>query len=363
MTFAPSRMPQKLTSVRIQSLLIFFAPIAIPRALAFYRSIRAPSTLPTQPLSPGASRALNVLFGSALICLISTLPYFAPANIFAQTSSRLQTPTNVLFTRLSALRPLAPLDKALQAVFDAGGLEARLLYLRFGPEVLSTCPIVTDAKAADSSMMYLFYATPTLLAPHLYHLGMLGLVTSTFFAGRHAARWRTAAIIAGLALLALDFGALATYDHGLNARAARPADVDAFFWKRRLVSRLLTCAADAALGWVVWLTATNRAFVEPAPAAEHLENSTRALEALLNKLRGLGAVRNVVFRDTMLRSKLERYWVQEQEVMREVFEDREVVSALNEVLGAVDMGRVENDANVYVNGVLGQEQNGGIVAG
>lgn len=337
-------------------MLIFFAPIIIPRALAFYRSIRASSTLPPQPLSPAASRALNFLFISAFICLVSTLPYFAPFNIFNQTSSRIQTPTNVLFTRLAAARPLTSSDRTLQSVFEAGGLEARLLYLRFGPDILSTCPLIPDAKASDASTIYLFYATPTLLAPHLYHLGILGLVTSVWFAGRDAARWRTAAIIAGLALAALDFGALATYDHGVNALATRPNDLDAFFWKRRLVARLAICLVDATLGWVIWLTATRRAFVEPAPAAERLEESTKALEAVLGKMRGLGAIRNVVFRDTMLRGKLERYWVQEQEIMREVFEERDVVSALNGVLGNVDMGRVQNEADAYVVGVLGQEQ-------
>lgn len=343
---------------RIQSLLIFFAPIIIPRALAFYRSIRAPSSQPPQPLSPAASRALNFLFISAVICLLSTLPYFAPFNIFNQTSSRIQTPTNVLFTRLAAARPLTSSDKTLQSVFEAGGLEARLLYLRFGPDVLSSCPLVADAKARDASTIYLFYATPALLAPHLYHLGLLGLVTSVWFAGRHAARWRTPAIIAAIALLALDFGALSTYEHGTNALATRPTDLDAFFWKRRLISRLLISLTDAAFGWVIWLTATRRAFVEPAPAAERLEESTKAMETVLGKMRGLGAVRNVVFRDTTLRGKLERYWVQEQEVMREIFEDRDVVTALNGVLGEADMGRVQNEADAYVVGVLGHEQPG-----
>lgn len=217
----------------------------------------------------------------------------------------------------------------------------------------SSAHIVADPKARDAGLTYLVFALPTLLAPHVFHLGVLGLVTSGVFAGKDAARWRTVALIAGVVLAIADFGVLATYDHGNNARATRPSEVDAFFWKRRLVSRLCVCAVDGLLGWIVYLTATKRAFVEPAPPAERVEASTRQLEAVLGKLRGLGAIRNVVFRDTLLRSKLERYWVQEQEVMRAVFEDREVVAALNESLNGTDMSRIEGDADGYVEQILG----------
>ncbi|KAF1355131.1 hypothetical protein BDV97DRAFT_344781 [Delphinella strobiligena] len=338
----------------IQSLLIFFGPIILPRALAFYRSLRAPSNTPPQSLSPKASRALNILFVSAINAFVSTLPYFTPSNIFLQTQSRLQTPTNVLFTRLNALHTLTPVEQGLRDVFEAGGLEARLLYLRYGQDVVATSAhLVADPKVGHASTAYLIYALPSLLAPHLFHLGILGLVTSSGFAGREAARWRTLAVIAGSVLMAADFGLLATYDHTVNARAVRSTDVDGFFWKRRLICRLLVCFVDGVLGWIIYLTATKRAFVEPAPPAERIEDTTRQVEVMLGRLKGLGAIRNVVFRDTMLRSSLERYWVNEQEVMRAVFEDREVVGALNEVLGNVDMGAVEGEANGYVEGILG----------
>lgn len=228
------------------------------------------------------------------------------------------------------------------------------MYLKFGPDVLGTARhMIPDPKATGASLGYLVYAAPALLAPHLLHLAVLGLVTSSVFCGKEAGRWRTLALVVGLVLAAADFGALASYDHAGNARVARAADIDAFFWKRRLVSRLGLCVVDGLLGWVVWLTATKRAFVELPGSAERVEAQTRVLEATVGKLRGLGAVRNVVFRDTLLRSKLERYWVQEQEVMRAVFEDREVVGALNETLGGMDIGRIEGDAQSYVESILG----------
>lgn len=346
--------PQANTTHSIQSLLIFFGPILLPKILAFYRSIRAPSTQPPQPLSSRTSTALNILFTTSIFYLASTLPYFTPANIFTQTQSRLQTPTGVLFTRLSALHELSPVEQNLRTVFENGGLDARLSYLKFGPDVLaSSIHLLLDARVAEAGIAYLIFALPLLLAPHIFHLGVLGLVTSTVFGGREAARWRTAAVVGGVLLAVADTGALVFYDHSTNATATRPVDLDAFFWKRRLVVRLLACAADGLLGWGIWLAATRRAFVEPVPASERVEMQTRVLEAVVGKMRGLGAVRNVVFRDTMLRGKLERYWVQEQEVMRAVFEDREVVGALNETLGGLDMGRIEGEANGYVESILG----------
>ena len=210
-----------------------------------------------------------------------------------------------------------------------------------------------DTKAGDAGVAYLVYALPTLLAPHMLHLAVLGLATSGFFAGREAARWRSLAIIAGLVVAAADLGALVGYDHTVNAGATRAGEMDAFFWKRRLVSRLLACAVDGLLGWAIYLSSTKRAFVQPAFAAERVEAQTKVLESAVSRLRGLGAVRNVVFRDRELRGKLERYWVQEGEVMRDVFEDREVVGALNDTLGRVDMGNIENEAGAYTESILG----------
>jgi len=77
---------------------------------------------------------------------------------------------------------------------------------------------------------------------------------------------------------------------------------------------------------------------------------------VLGKLRGLGAVRNVVFRDTALRGRVERYWVNEEGMMRSVLEEREVVSALAGVLQGADVDRLNREAEGFVDSVLGQVQ-------
>jgi len=174
--------------------------------------------------------------------------------------------------------------------------------------------------------------------------------------GKDAARWRTGATILGVALAGLDVLATATYEYGRNARATTAGEIDFFFWKARVVRGLLVAVADGALAWVVWMTATRRAFVVPKPAAERVEEASRVLEGVLGKMRGLGAVRNVVFRDTALRDRVERYWVNEEGMMRSVLEEREVVSALAGVLQGADVERMNREAEGFVNSVLGQVQ-------
>lgn len=325
----------------------------LPKAIAFYRSIRAPPTNP-KPLPKPTSHALNLLALTAFCYLLSTLPIFTPLNVFTTTSSRLQTPTNVLFNRLNTLRPLTPTEESLRKIFESGGLDARLQYLRFGPEVLASCPFVSDPRAGDAATSYLLHALPSLLAPHLLHLFVLGLVTSAF-AGPDATRWRTAATILGLGLAALDLLSVATYNATENAGALRASEISAFYWQRRLFSRLLIVTADAGLGYLIYATATARFFVLPPSAPMQLEAATKGLEGALSKVRGLGAVRNVVMRDRGFRGRVERYWVMEQEIMREVWEDRDVVSAVNGTLEGMDVIGLEREAGRHVGGILGEE--------
>ena len=132
--------------------------------------------------------------------------------------------------------------------------------------------------------------------------------------------------------------------------------MDFFYWKARVVRGLLVAVSDGVLAWIIWMTATKRAFVVRKAAAERVEECNRVLEGVLGKLRGLGAVRNVVFRDTALRGRVERYWVNEEGMMRSVFEEREVVSALAGVLQGADVDRLNREAEGFVDSVLGQVQ-------
>ena len=243
---------------RAKSLLFFLGPFLLPKAIAYYRSFAAAPTSTPHAASNSTNRALTILTISALIFLATTLPLFHPENVFLATHSRLQTPGGVILTRLKALRSLTPQDELLRKLFDAGGLEARLLYARFGPKVLLGCSFGEFGEAQG----WLLYAVPGLLGWHLVHLVLLGLATSEVLCGRDAAGWRTMAILGGAGLAAVEVWAVAGYDDAVNLRSARVGEVDFLFWKGMVWRGVGLAAFDALLGWVVWLQGTGRGFVQ-----------------------------------------------------------------------------------------------------
>ncbi|KAF2461350.1 hypothetical protein BDY21DRAFT_296496 [Lineolata rhizophorae] len=353
----------------IGSLLLTFGPLVIPRLLAWYRSLSSNRAynIPIRPPPRHVKRALNILTISAIIALLTTLPFqpFTPENVITVTHSRLQTPTATIFNRLEFLRALTPLDHALRDKLT--NLESRLLYLTYGPDVLATCPFCTSTDPRS----YFYYAIPSLLFPHVLHLVVLGVVTSAPLSGSEGARLRVPATIAGVALATLELLVAGTYDaRAANAGPAKSvADGgggDAFFWRARLARGLAVGAADALVGLFLYQTATNRWLAEPPSLPERVEGATRALEAANAKLGYAGAVRNAVVRDKGLREAFERYWLEEHRVMGEVREEREVVEGVRSALTRVDIGDVERKAEEWVGGIFGRQRgqsSGGVRVG
>ncbi|KAM0715615.1 hypothetical protein Q7P37_009113 [Cladosporium fusiforme] len=336
----------------IKSLLIFFGPMLLPKALQLYRSLSArPPTPPHAPSKP-TSRALTILTLSAVFFLLTTLPLFHPENAFLATHSRLQTPAGVLLTRLKALRPLTAQDELLRAFLDRGGLEARLLYARFGPGVVTGCLFGEVGEAWG----WMVYALPGLVGWHLVHLFALGLATSEVVGGRDAAGWRLWAVLGGVALAAVEVWAVAAYDDARNLRSARVGEIEFLFWKGLVWRGVGVAALDAALGYVMWLQGTGRGFVQRKELGERVGEQVRVLEGLLGRARGLGVVRNAVSRDREMRGAVERYWMKDEEVMRDVFEEADVVAAQRKALAMVDMGRMEVEAEKSVDAILGSVQ-------
>ncbi|KAI1487937.1 hypothetical protein F5X96DRAFT_647806 [Biscogniauxia mediterranea] len=338
----------------LKSLLIFFGPILLPKAIGFYRSIRhAPQQpgLSVRPLPPLALRGISIIATAALVFLVVSLPVFAPENVFARTQSRLQIPTDVLFTRLSALRPLSSgeggVDAALRAKFV--NLESRLLYLQFGPSVLADCPFC----AADEPRSYLYYALPSLLAPHLVNLGALSLATSGPVSGPDGARWRSLAAIAAALGAALDVYVASSYNYQLNARAARLAELDMFFWSSRAWRGVWLACLDALVAALMYLSATRRAFARPPGPAARVEAVTRQLLATKSRLNAVGIVKNTAIRDEELRGRAQAYWQHEGRLMREVMEERDVVEGVNDALqNRINIQDITRDAETYAANVL-----------
>ncbi|TKA70824.1 hypothetical protein B0A49_07692 [Cryomyces minteri] len=332
------------------TLLSLFGVPLVSKGLALYRSARASAqNIPIRPTPPHVNRALNILFVSALLFLLSSLPYFTPANIFQQTQSRLAIPTDVLFARLAAARPLTHTDHALKAKFHSP--DARLLYLHYGPDVVANCQFCRS----DGPGSYLVYALPSLLLPHLAHLAVLGLATSSLLAGPEGSRFRTPVTLAGVALAAADVYLVASHAQPPYTAATTTTvggHIDAFFWKLRLYRSLALTVADLSAALLLWTTATNRLLALPPRPAERMEHGARTLELALAKLKALGSVRNVVFRDAGLRDRVGAYWTAEGAVTRAMFEEREVVEGVRAALARADMGGLMEQADRYTEGVF-----------
>ncbi|TQV99993.1 hypothetical protein V2A60_005408 [Cordyceps javanica] len=342
----------------IKSLLLFFGPIAIPRAISYYRSSKNASqsagvTVRPVPRAIGYALVLVVLFVAALV--LATLPPFVPENIFRQTESRLQIPTDVLFNRVAALRSggaLTETDAALRGKFV--NLESRLLYLQFGPAVLAGCPFCN----VEEPKSYLYYALPALLWVHLANFFAVAFVTSPSWTGRYGRQWRGWATLAAGGMAAADVWFLSNYNYQVNARALRLGEVDAFYWGARTVRLLGLAAFDAVLGYAIYLSATNRAFVQLPTPAERVENVNRALHVAKSKISALGIIKNTTQRDTELRERSDAYWTHEVRLMADAMEEREVIEGVSDALeNRLNIQNITRDADTYTTMVL-QELSG-----
>ena len=326
----------------------------LPKAISYYRSYKSNAKRqerPIKPVPPQVSRALGILFVISIIALIATLPNFAPENILTRTQSRVQIPVDVLFTRLAALRPLGLSTADNQLRHKLQSLEGKLLYLKFGPDAIANCLFCT----LEDHKSYIYYSLPALLAPHLFNAAILATVTSGLFVGPEGAVWRRFATISAIVLAAIDLWFLAQYDYTENAKALRLEDLSMFFWKSRVWRCIGIATLDAMLGWLMWLSSTNRAFFLPVSPAERLATTVRQMESVRGRLTALGIVNNTVSRDDALRKRTDAYWVHEGQLMGEMMEDKEVMESVNNALQSrVDVEKISVDAEMYARNMLGE---------
>ncbi|KAK7977550.1 hypothetical protein PG988_005040 [Apiospora saccharicola] len=341
----------------IKSLLLFFGPMLLPKAIGYYRTLRAgPAAqgLRIRRISPQVARTLYALAITVLVYLMVSLPFFAPENLFVRTQSRLQIPTDVLFTRLTSLRPgnaLTDVDQALRAKFV--NLESRLLYLQFGPDILADCPFCNS----EDPRSYFYYAFPALLAPHLLNLAILSVATSDWLSGREGPRWRTTVVMTSLVIAALDVYLVHSYNYQANSRATRPQDIDMHYWDMRTYRAVALALINAAFAALLYLSSTNRAFAAPPDPAERVEAATRSLILTKSKINAVGIIKNTSTRDAELRRRVEDYWTHEGALMREVMEEREVIEGVNDALeNRINIDAISRDAETYATNMLPRAQ-------
>jgi hypothetical protein len=336
----------------VHSLLILFGPFLIPRVFDWFNVARATSrSVPIRPTPPRVQNALNILFVSAFVCLILSLPRFAPENIFVKTQSHIRTETTVLFARLRHLRDLTHEDEALRAKFTTpNGVQNRLLYLAYGPDTLLNCIWCTSSKGNDQQQ-YFFYALPKMILPHIFQLAVLGLATSSLV-GSEGSRFRTHATIAGLLMLVVEGYYMQTYDITKNKRAQFLGDLDSAYWRVQFFRYITFAVVDIALGLVLWLTSTNRWLAKPVSIAERMETTARQAEEILNKMRALGLLTNSANRDPALRGLKEQYWRTEGQVMAETVQDEAVTEEINKAISKMDFSSLESRVGEVADGIL-----------
>lgn len=335
----------------VHTLLILVGPFLLNRLVFMFQTSRAVSrSLPVRPVPLKVKRALNILFASAVVSLALSLPRFAPENVFARTGSRLQIEPRVLFARLRLLRPLTEEDDLLQDKF-LGSPTNKLLYLVFGPDTLLKCIWCATNQGTNDTMNFFLYSVPKLLAPHLAHLAVLGLATSSLV-GPEGSRFRTHATIAGLVLAVAELWYLGTYDIAQNKRAKMLREIDFVHWRIHTARYLAFAAVDAALAAVLWLTSTNRWLAKPTSMAERLESNTRQSEEVLHKLRALALLSNAINRQSPLRGVREGYWRTEGQFMAETVQDEAVAAEINKALTTLDLKTIEDRTAEVADGIM-----------
>ncbi|KAJ5144073.1 uncharacterized protein N7515_002860 [Penicillium bovifimosum] len=359
----------------VKSLLIFFAPVLLPRLITAYRSLRVSiaSRPPPRPLPAAPARALNILFGGIVFFLLLSLPFnpHAPdSNIFSLTRSRLNTPTDVIFNRLARLRPnnlLTEADKLLQSKFISLG--ARKVYLTFGPDALVSCPYCSF----DDLNTYLMYYLPfNVLLPHLVHLLLLGVATSAPIAGPESSRWRNKFTIGGLVLVAIDIYIVATYDAiqgaPLSVRAGQTPP-SSLYNHITFLRPLAFVLYDVVCSVVLWLSATNRFFFKPPSPVDQVDQATSmAMQGVMSansKLHAANVTRNAVVRDPTLKNRDDLYWrtmaASEnpaqgsgeggEQILNNIWEEEDVVRAISRAMAGqtgIDLAQLGVNANDHV---------------
>ncbi|EDU47049.1 chorismate synthase protein [Pyrenophora tritici-repentis] len=330
----------------VHSILILFGPFLIPRVFDWVNVMRATSiNAPIRPIPTRVQYALNILFVSAVVCLTLSLSRFAPDNIFLKTQSDIRTETSVLFARLKHLRPLTDEDNALREKFSSG-VRNRLLYLAYGPDSLLNC-IWCMTHQQD----YFLYSLPKMVTPHIFHLAVLGLATSSLI-GSEGSRFRTHATIAGSLLMVAEVWHMATYDIKLNKQATMFQDLDSAHWRVRFLRYITFAIVDTGLGFVLWATSTNRWLAQPISIAERIEMTSRTAEEAHNKMSALALLTNSVNRDAALRGVKEGYWRTEGQVTAELVQDEMVTEKINAAISKLDFSALEGQVGQVADGIL-----------
>ena len=338
----------------LKAIAFTLAPIAIPYAITTFRKYRSDSLKAAsarRPLPRHVSYAINILFLASVAFVVSSFYAFSYENLIADTGSRVQTPSNVLWERVAARRPdrvLTELDERLK--LRLASTEGRCLYLMYGPETVGNCPFCSS----DDPRSFFYYAMPEIFLPHLLNFVVLGLATSNAVAGREGSRFRVLATVIGCLAALVEVTAWYKYDWKANAGVVRAADLFPFYGWVRLMRSIGFAGMDMCFAGFLWATATNRLMLAPPSATERIDNVLRQLEVSTGKMAAAGIVRNATARDVDLRGKSEEYFKKDTAVWHENMKEDEVQKniRLAQSQGRLDLDKIAMEAGRYADNLI-----------
>ena len=150
----------------------------------------------------------------------------------------------------------------------------------------------------------------------------------------------------------LEFYATWNYRWEANAQRRMLAEVEFFSQRMRMLRHIGFAICDALLGWMMWLTATNRWLVKAPSTTEQLQQLAQQSAAAHAQINLLGNVKNAIVRDNELRARQDLYWRREQEEMAGIMQDEAVRTATTSVLAREDYDKTRRRAQMYVEQVL-----------
>lgn len=287
-----------------QGLIIPFAPFIITKGYNIYQKRKNARSKPFLEVSTTNWTIISILATVAFLQVIFYIPYAWPAiNVFSATNSRMQTPGDVIGSRLRALfgdeYETAPrsmtsgkgnLDYEL-LVSRLASSDGKALYAVYGTEAYAGC----QWCRTDQPFSFFLYILPSIVIPHALNFFPILLVTTgnrdAFALSSASSRqWFRMAVIFGMAFLGIE---LYTMYQAPNVpefllsinNSVSHEDVPWIFWSRIKMRAWAFAVADSVLAFLVFLSASGRAFETGEATAVRTSRIIKQLDGAVNKLR------------------------------------------------------------------------------
>ncbi|KAK6333947.1 hypothetical protein TWF730_004119 [Orbilia blumenaviensis] len=333
----------------LQTILFLFGPILIPKLIAVFRSLNIRKA-PTRALDHRTKFSLNILALATLLALISSAPFFQSENLLKATGARLLlTPNDVLLHRVETLRSrqgqggLSGDDALLLNMLRTR--EGRLLYATYGPRPLTEC---TWCSISDPTS-YLYYSAPTIAAPHVLNIIILGVVTSSL-SSRVMRSFRIAATVSGLGVALAEFIFLYSHDFLGNTQATTLTDIDWYHWRLLTYRGLAIAIVDCLLGIVAYLSATGRYGPDETSDLERIEAISKTLDVGLSQVRTSLFVKSTTTRNESSMGTASEFWRVEAANRRNVASQLE--DTKNQVLERVNLDSINDEAFKFTSSLV-----------